>query len=85
MTGCGDSAGCVKCDELLYAYQHGQLDELTQAEISEHLAACPECHAWWEEEVAIHERLKQCACEQAPENLRVQVMAFIATFRTTLR
>ena len=46
---------------------------------------CPTaCMALYEEEEAIRRRLQQCACEAAPEQLRVKVTALIATFRTSM-
>lgn len=84
MSGCVDPRECEDCGKHLYEYQHHELDAQVAERIGEHLQVCDSCMAMWQEEEAIRKRLQQCACERAPDQLRVQVTALIATFRTTL-
>ncbi len=81
--GCADPRGCEDTDKHLYEYQHHELTPDVHQRIEDHLAACAHCRELYAEEEVIRQRVKQCACERAPEQLRAQVFAFIATFRTT--
>ncbi len=81
--GCADPHGCEDTEKHLYEYQHHELTREKQLQIQQHLEACAHCREIYAEEEVIRQRVKQCACETAPEQLRAQVFAFIATFRTT--
>jgi anti-sigma factor (TIGR02949 family) len=81
--GCADPRGCEDADKHLYEYQHHELTEDAHQRIEEHLAACDSCMALYREEEAIRRKLRQCACEAAPEQLRTRVVALIATFRVS--
>ncbi len=82
-SGCADPHGCDDADQHLYEYQHGELTPDLYRRVEEHLATCAHCRELYEEEQIIHKRVKQCACETAPEQLRARVFAFISTFRST--
>ena len=84
MSGCVDPHECEDCGKHLYEYQHHELNPDEATRIEAHLHQCPACMALYEEEEAIRRRLQQCACESAPEQLRVKVTALIATFRTSM-
>lgn len=82
MTGCGDPQGCADCDKHLYEYQHSELIPEMRQRIEAHLQMCDYCMGLYAEEEVIRRRVKQCADEVAPEQLRVRVVSLIATFRT---
>jgi anti-sigma factor (TIGR02949 family) len=84
MSDCVDPRECEDCGKHLYEYQHHELDAAAALKIKEHLGSCQSCLALWQEEEAIRKRLQQCACERAPEQLRMQVTTLIATFRRTI-
>lgn len=81
MSGCSDPQGCEDCGRHLYEYQHSELEAELRSRIEAHLAQCDYCSDWFQEEEVIRRRVKQCADEAAPEQLRLRVVAYIATFR----
>jgi anti-sigma factor (TIGR02949 family) len=80
--GCADPHGCEDADRHLYEYQHHELTADVRNRIEVHLQSCDHCQELYHEEDVIRRRVSQCACEAAPEQLRMRVFAFIATFRT---
>jgi anti-sigma factor (TIGR02949 family) len=81
--GCADPQGCEDADKHLYEYQHHELTPEAHQRIEDHLNACGPCQELYREEEVIRRRLTQCACESAPEQLRVRVISLIATFRAS--
>ncbi len=81
--GCADPRGCDDTTKHLYEYQHHELDAEAYGRIKEHLMTCAHCRDLYQEEEVIRQRVKACACEAAPEQLRLRVVSWIATFRTT--
>ena len=77
-----EECGCAEATEHVYDFQHGELSDAECARIREHLTHCRECMDLYKEEKTIQDRLSKCACEQAPEELRVRVVAFFASYRT---
>lgn len=82
MSDCSDPQGCEDCDKHLYEYQHSELTPDARGRIEAHLRSCDYCADIYAEEEVIRRRVKQCASEAAPEQLRIKVVALIATFRT---
>lgn len=80
---CADPRGCEDADKHVYEYQHHELTPDVHQRIEEHLGVCGPCEELYREEEIIRRRVAQCACESAPEQLRIRVVSLIATFRTS--
>jgi len=67
----------IKCEEVLralYEYIDKELDEVSQAEIEEHLSLCNHCRRYHEFEVALKQLIHQSSFqEKAPEILKKRI------------
>ncbi len=82
---CGDPHD-VDCSEVLdqvYEYLHRELDETHQQSVRQHLDECGHCLAEYGLEEAVRDLVfRSCPCEQAPESLRVSILARITEIRS---
>ena len=80
--------GASDCSEVLhrvYEYLDGEMTSDDTAKIKEHLDACGPCLKEYDLDQALKALVKRsCACEEAPVELRTQIMARITTIRVTL-
>ena len=93
MSGCGadsgqgDAAGS-DCSEVLhrvYEYLDGEMTPDDTVKIKHHLDECGPCLQEYDLDQALKALVKRsCACEEAPVELRTQIMARITTLRVTL-
>jgi mycothiol system anti-sigma-R factor len=93
MSGCGpesgkgDAAGS-DCSEVLhrvYEYLDGEMTQDDTVKIKHHLEACGPCLQQYDLDQALKALVKRsCACEEAPAQLRIQIMARISTIRFQL-
>ena len=68
---------CKKCQEALWAYYDGQLEEKEYQLVNEHLKICHECT---DEHLFIQEMLKSLQSPQEihmPQNIHKDMMAYI--------
>ena len=90
MSGCGadsgqgDAAGS-DCSEVLhrvYEYLDGEMTQDDTVKIKHHLDECGPCLQEYDLDQALKALVKRsCACEEAPVELRTQIMARITTIR----
>ncbi|NEE02567.1 mycothiol system anti-sigma-R factor [Phytoactinopolyspora halotolerans] len=80
-----DDVDCGEVLDKVYAFLDRELDEdrtLTYAEIEAHLHDCGGCLSKYDLERAVRAVLaRSCACEHAPEELRMKVLARIREVR----
>jgi mycothiol system anti-sigma-R factor len=73
------------CSEVLhrvYEYLDGEMTLADTAKIKHHLEACGPCLQEYDLDQALKALVKRsCACEEAPVELRTQIMARITTIR----
>lgn len=71
-----------KCPEYvqnLYAYIDGELTSEQYEELKAHLLDCPPCLTEYERDMLLKKLIKRaCACEQAPSQLRANIMTRIS-------
>ena len=83
-SGQGDAAG-TDCSEVLhrvYEYLDGEMTRDDTEKIAHHLEACSPCLKQYDLDQALKALVKRsCACEEAPVELRTQIMARITTIR----
>ena len=83
-SGQGDAAG-TDCSEVLhrvYEYLDGEMTRDDTDKIAHHLEACSPCLKQYDLDQALKALVKRsCACEEAPEGLRTQIMARITSIR----
>jgi mycothiol system anti-sigma-R factor len=83
-SGLGDAAGS-DCSEVLhrvYEYLDGEMTRDDTVKIRHHLEACGPCLQQYDLDQALKALVKRsCACEQAPVELRTQIMTRITTIR----
>lgn len=82
--GCGDphDLDCAQVLGELFAYLDSEQTMLDPAEIRRHLQECGPCLTEHDRDAAMKALLKRsCACEPAPESLRVRIVASITTIR----
>ncbi|MGZ4517816.1 MAG: mycothiol system anti-sigma-R factor [Mycobacteriaceae bacterium] len=76
------------CSEVLhrvYEYLDGEMTSDDTAKIKQHLDACGPCLKEYDLDQALKALVKRsCACEEAPVELRTQIMARITTIQVTL-
>jgi mycothiol system anti-sigma-R factor len=86
-SGLGDAAG-TDCSEALhrvYEYLDGEMTPEDTSKIRQHLEACAPCLEEYDLDQALKALVKRsCACEEAPVELRTQIMARITTIRYEL-
>jgi len=87
-SGQGDVAG-ADCSEVLhrvYEYLDGEMTGDDTAKIKRHLEECGPCLHEYDLDQALKALVKRsCASEQAPVQLRTQIMARITTIRYEIR
>jgi mycothiol system anti-sigma-R factor len=80
-----DEVAGADCSEVLhrvYEYLDGEMTHDDTAKIKQHLEACGPCLHEYDLDQALKALVKRsCACEEAPEELRLQIMARITTIR----
>lgn len=64
---------CEEYEALISAFIDGALDEESRAELMEHMAQCPACRAYFEDQAAIHDALEGLEA-QAPAGFTARVM-----------
>lgn len=64
---------CEEYEALISAFIDGALDEESRAELMEHMAGCPACQAYFDDQIAIHDALEGMEA-QAPAGLTARVM-----------
>jgi anti-sigma factor (TIGR02949 family) len=83
-SGQSDAAG-TDCSEVLhrvYEYLDGEMTRDDTAKIAHHLEACSPCLKQYDLDQALKALVKRsCASEEAPVELRTQIMARITTIR----
>ena len=83
-SGQGDAAD-TDCSEVLhrvYEYLDGEMTPDDTRKIKDHLDACGPCLQEYDLDQALKAIVKRsCACEEAPVELRTQIMAHITTIR----
>jgi mycothiol system anti-sigma-R factor len=80
----GESAACkpISCMEALskvHEYLDGELDGVSQEEVAKHFEICGQCYPHLRLEERFREVMRKVgAKEEAPENLKVQVLELLA-------
>ena len=77
MTDCG----CAKAKAELEEFLRKELSDETLRDIEEHLAGCPDCSREHLLAVALTEKVKRACCENAPEELRTEILLRIEALR----
>lgn len=79
-----DKPDCRAVVEQIYAYLDGELDERDVVRLKQHLEECPPCVTEYERDQLLKALVRRsCACEQAPEKLRAQILTQITTVSVT--
>ena len=65
---------CREYEGLISAFIDGEITEPERAKLMEHMAACPACQSYFDDQIAIHDALTGLEA-QAPANFSEQVMA----------
>lgn len=84
----GGTPHCSCSDALSYVYNYldGEVDDVRRAEIAGHLDACGRCREQFTTEQVVKSLVQRCChAEQAPETLRVRIVARISEVRITYR
>jgi mycothiol system anti-sigma-R factor len=80
-----EEAGSADCSEVLhrvYEYLDGEMTADDTVKIRHHLDECAPCLQEYDLDQALKALVKRsCACEEAPTELRTQIMARITTIR----
>jgi anti-sigma factor (TIGR02949 family) len=79
MSGCD----CSKAKAELEEFLHDELCREDAADIREHMETCVDCTQEHHVGVVLMAAVKRACKEQAPEDLRVQVLAQIRTVQST--
>ncbi len=66
---------CEEYELLISEFIDGALDEADRAELMGHMAGCPVCQAYFDDQIAIHDALAQLEEVPAPAGLASQVMS----------
>jgi mycothiol system anti-sigma-R factor len=85
---CGNphETDCSEVLELVYAYLDGEVDSADHDRIVQHLDECGPCLRQYGLEQAVKSLVnRSCACEHAPERLRVQIVTRIRQISITYR
>jgi len=68
----------------IYELLDGELDESGRDQLMEHMRSCPPCLDEYELDRILKSLVQRsCACEQAPDQLRMQILRRITTVRLT--
>ena len=65
---------CREYEGLISAFIDGEITEPERAKLMEHMAACPACQSYFDDQIAIHDALTGLEA-QAPADFSEQVMA----------
>ncbi len=69
---------CELYEDMISAFIDGALEEKDRAALMEHMAVCPDCQTYFNEQIALHDALMGDAAEiQPPENFTADVMAHV--------
>jgi anti-sigma factor (TIGR02949 family) len=79
MSGCD----CSKAKAELEEFLHNELRREDAADIREHMAGCVDCSAEHQVGLVLTETVRRACKEQAPEELRMQVLARIRAVQST--
>jgi anti-sigma factor (TIGR02949 family) len=74
--------GCDKAKAELEEYLHRELSEADFLDITEHLAACPDCSDEHLVGLTLTEKVRQACRETAPEHLRAAVIGRLEQLQT---
>lgn len=70
---------CREYEESISAFIDGCLPEADRAELEAHMAACPVCQTYFDDQIAIHEALMDLEETPAPEGLAGRIMDRVRT------
>jgi mycothiol system anti-sigma-R factor len=85
MSTASDPSDCSEVLHRVYEYLDGEMTADDTEKIRHHLDACDPCLKEYDLDQALKALVKRsCACEEAPVELRLQVMARITTLRVEL-
>lgn len=77
-------AECQVIIDQIYAYLDGELGTVEQEQLKQHLLECPPCVTEYERDMLLKSLLQRsCACEEAPVQLRTQIMTTITSITVT--
>ena len=77
---------CSEVLDLVYDFLDGEVSEADRARIVQHLDECQPCLRQYGLEQAVKALVhRSCACEHAPERLRVQIVTRIRQISITYR
>lgn len=77
-----DGTDCAEVLEQLFSYLDSEETTLDPAVIRRHLVDCAPCMTEHDREAALKALLKRsCACEPAPETLRIRIVQSITRIR----
>lgn len=85
---CGDphETDCSEVLDMVYDFLDGEVTDDDRARIVQHLDECQPCLRQYGLEQAVKALVhRSCACEQAPERLRVQIVTRIRQISITYR
>ncbi|QGN57970.1 mycothiol system anti-sigma-R factor [Nostocoides sp. HKS02] len=79
------SSDCSEVLHRVYEYLDGEMTPDDTTKIKQHLDECGPCLKEYDLDQALKALVKRsCACEEAPFELRTQIMARITTIQVTL-
>ncbi|NNG39248.1 mycothiol system anti-sigma-R factor [Flexivirga sp. ID2601S] len=77
-------AECSDYVSRIFQYLDGELDDEGRARLKEHLDGCPPCLDEYELDALLKALVRRsCACEQAPDALRAQILTRITSVQVT--
>jgi mycothiol system anti-sigma-R factor len=85
---CGNphETDCSDVLDLVYAFLDGEIDDRDRSRIAHHLDECGPCLRQFALEQAVKSLVnRSCACEHAPDHLRVQIVTSIRQISITYR
>ena len=85
---CGNphATDCAEVLALVYGFLDGEVDDTERARIAQHLDECSPCLRQYGLEQAVKSLVhRSCACAQAPDRLRIQIVTRIRQISITYR
>ncbi|MEO6944258.1 MAG: zf-HC2 domain-containing protein [Lacisediminihabitans sp.] len=79
MTDCG----CEKAKAELEEYLHNELAKADAADITEHMAGCPDCQHEHQVGLVLTQAVQRACKETVPEDLRAQVLLKLREIQAT--
>ena len=77
---------CTEVLSMVYDFLDGEVDDAERARIAQHLDECSPCLRQYGLEQAVKALVhRSCACEHAPERLRVEIVTRIRQVSITYR